>query len=89
MLVLTESAGTKLAAIMAGKNGPRNKDLAVRISKHRTELGMTFDTAGPQDMTFERCGATVLIMDRTLARSYRNKTLDTKEDERGIQLILR
>lgn len=50
---------------------------------------MTFDTAGPQDTTFEHRGATVLIMDIALAKSFKSKTLDTTESERGIQLFLR
>ncbi len=89
MLTITEAANRRLAEILTGPNAPSDASLAVRISQHGGELGVTFDEAMPTDAIFEYKGEVVLLIDAELAESISRKTLDVTTMDYGPQLTLR
>lgn len=84
MIVVTDSAAACLREMAQG--GPEGKTL--RLEKEGARLEFQWDEEKPGDKTVSHEGQTVLVYDERIGQLLSGKTLDVKQTERGVALML-
>jgi Fe-S cluster assembly iron-binding protein IscA len=87
MLTVTEAAGVYLTEILAEANAA--DDTAVRFVVQENKLAPYLDNARPGDATFDHEGRTILVLDEGISQTLANSTLDVKDTDTGVQLVLK
>ena len=86
MLIVTESAKTRLADMLA-EQGAAETD-AARMVIEEDDFNLQLDTPRFEDETYEHAGRTVLILAPSVTRTLDQMVLDTIETEDGSELAL-
>jgi hypothetical protein len=87
MLTVTETALDRLALKLAHKKAA--DELAMRFAPKAGGWRLRLDRPGPDDTVFAHRGRNVLLLDRVVASTMTDKTLDTRNTARGPRLTLR
>jgi hypothetical protein len=87
MFTVTETALDRLTQKLVGKNAA--VEMALRVLERKGIWRLRVDRPQPEDTVFAHHGREVLLMDKTVAQSLANNTLDTRSTPKGPRLTLR
>lgn len=86
MLSITDNAAAYLNAALEQANAPEEQ--CVRLEVQDQSLQATMDNKESNDETYEYKGRTVLVVDKQVAESLDERTLDVEQKEDGYRLFL-
>jgi hypothetical protein len=87
MLTVTETALDRLALKLTHKKA--TDEMAMRFAPKAGGWRLRLDRQGPDDTVFAHRGRNVLLLDRAVASTMADKTLDTRNTAGGPRLTLR
>ena len=86
MLMMTETAGEYLTALLDNTNAP--EETAIRFVLEGNTLTPRLDNSRPGDATFDHDGRRVLVLDADVSQALAESTLDVQATEEGPKLVL-
>jgi Fe-S cluster assembly iron-binding protein IscA len=87
MFTVTDGAIAKVAEMIENAQAPKSVALRI-VAKGEETFGMRMDGAKPGDTTFDHDGKTVLVLDKEVSESLKERMLDVKNTKKGAELVL-
>ena len=87
MFTVTEAALDRLSCKLAHKKAA--DEMAMRFAEKAGGWRLRLDRQSPDDTVFAHRGRNVLLVDKAVARTMNDRTLDTRNTAGGPRLTLR
>jgi Fe-S cluster assembly iron-binding protein IscA len=86
MVMLTDAAGAHMAQLLEQVGA--QEDIAIRLMVDEGDIVPTMDQARVGDTAFSYDGRTVLVLDALTVQAMADHTLDVREAEDGLKIVL-
>lgn len=86
MFTVTDSATEHLANLL--DQSETEADIVARLIEKEGQLDLVLGQAQPDDVTFQQAEKTVLAVAPEISQALEERSLDTKQTDQGVELII-